>query len=98
MSPAATAHTQGHVWTRWRAEEPPDSPRACKGACDWTKTHISNTALTFTICGLPIPQYPYTSDVGVGQVPADWPKCKKCLKQAAYWGEAAGRKFLEAVG
>lgn len=92
MSPAATAYTQGHVWTRWRAQEP------LKPVAGWTKAHISNTSHTKTLCGLPIPEYPYTSDTGKAQVPQDWPQCSRCLAKVYAWGENAGRAFLSQVG
>lgn len=77
MSPAATAYTQGHVWTRWRADDPANSCRWRVGACDWTKSHLTNTSATKTLCGLVVPDYPYLQDVD-DQIPKDWPVCKRC--------------------
>jgi hypothetical protein len=87
----STAFTQGHTWTRWRAQEPSEPVSA------WTKTHISNTSHTMTLCGLPIPEYPYMSDTGSAQVPEGWPRCKRCMAKVYAWGDGNGAKFLTTV-
>lgn len=82
MSPTATAFTQGSIWTRWRADDPAESCRWRVGACDWTKTHATNTATTKTLCGLHVPQYPYRQDIN-DDIPKDWPVCKVCQRRAS---------------
>ena len=79
ISLSSRAHTQGHVRMRWRTEEPPDSPRATKGTCGWTKTHITNTAATHTLCGLEVPDMPHLQDIAE-EIPASWPVCKRCQR------------------
>lgn len=83
MSPQA-AYTQGSVWTRWR-DTAPGQPVAA-----WTKSHATNTSVTWTLCGRPVPVAPYLQDVN-DEIPAGWPKCKKCIAQAMYWGAAHAR-------
>ena len=75
----AAAYTQGHVLMRWRAMDPADSPRYARGVADWTKVHVTTTSQKWTLCGLPVPEFAYTEDIG-DQVPADAPRCQKCAK------------------
>ena len=88
---AATAYTQGHVRIRWRLNDPAEENRE-----RWTRTHITNTSVTDTLCGLAVP-FAYMQDMN-SDIPKEWPFCKRCHAKVFAWGESYGRAFLESMG
>jgi hypothetical protein len=76
-----TPATQGHLLMRWRAADPADSKRYARGVADWTRVHVTTTSGKWTLCGLPVPEFCYTEDVGA-DVPDAAPRCQKCVSAA----------------